>query len=213
MHISLSDLVTCPRCGPAYGLVLVPAWIQERRVKAGMLGCANCRERYPIREGVVWFEAPAGAAAEARVGESRGPGAAGSSDAVVKVAAVLGLAAVRGVVLLGGRAVVHGSGLARLIEGIEVVVLEGPGSESSGAGVVSRFRTGAVVPLRNGSVAAVAWLGPVAEAMVAEAVRVLRPGGRLLVDPAPPALRARLESASVSEALHEDGMLVVERRV
>lgn len=52
MDVALSDLLTCPRCGPMYGLVLLPYEVSDRRVRSGVLGCANCRERYPVEGGV-----------------------------------------------------------------------------------------------------------------------------------------------------------------
>src|SRR5690606_8442394 len=55
MHIVLTDLLTCPRCGPAHGLILVADGLAERRVLDGALGCANCREKYEIRDGAAWF--------------------------------------------------------------------------------------------------------------------------------------------------------------
>ena len=52
MELSLTDLVTCPRCGPTYGLILIPDEVRERRVVSGLLGCPNCRERYGVEAGV-----------------------------------------------------------------------------------------------------------------------------------------------------------------
>ena len=46
MHILLTDVVTCPRCGPEFGLILLADRFEERRVMQGRLGCPNCREEY-----------------------------------------------------------------------------------------------------------------------------------------------------------------------
>ena len=43
MHILLTDTLTCPRCGPDFGLILLAERIEGRRVMDGHLGCANCR--------------------------------------------------------------------------------------------------------------------------------------------------------------------------
>lgn len=51
MHLLLTDILSCPRCGPEFGLILLADRIEARRVLAGILGCANCRSKYPIREG------------------------------------------------------------------------------------------------------------------------------------------------------------------
>ena len=78
MYILLTDALTCPRCGPDFGLLVLADRMAERRVIEGALGCANCRSSYPIRN----------AAADLRVApsastESTGPAEsdeAGPSD-------------------------------------------------------------------------------------------------------------------------------------
>jgi hypothetical protein len=47
MHLSLSDLLTCPRCGPGWGLVLLPGEVRERRVETGVLGVCYYPEHWP----------------------------------------------------------------------------------------------------------------------------------------------------------------------
>ena len=51
MHLLLTDRLTCPRCGPEFGLVLLADRLEDRRVLEGALGCPNCRDRYPVRDG------------------------------------------------------------------------------------------------------------------------------------------------------------------
>lgn len=57
MHILLTDILTCPRCGPEFGLILIADRMAERRVIEGALGCSNCRNRYPVHRGTVRFTA------------------------------------------------------------------------------------------------------------------------------------------------------------
>jgi uncharacterized protein YbaR (Trm112 family) len=77
MHILLTDILTCPRCGPAFGLILLAEQTAGRRVLQGVLGCANCRERYPVRDGAIFFAgAPRNAGGTADAG---GAGAAGAA--------------------------------------------------------------------------------------------------------------------------------------
>lgn len=52
MHLTLTDKLTCPRCGPDSGLILLADRIRDRRVLEGSLDCADCMERYPIRGGL-----------------------------------------------------------------------------------------------------------------------------------------------------------------
>ncbi|HSG46852.1 MAG TPA: hypothetical protein VLA43_03440, partial [Longimicrobiales bacterium] len=51
MHILMTDRLTCPRCGPAFGLILRSDRLVDRRTLDGGLGCPNCREVYPITAG------------------------------------------------------------------------------------------------------------------------------------------------------------------
>jgi uncharacterized protein YbaR (Trm112 family) len=76
MHIVLTDVLTCPRCGPEFGLILLAHHVEARRVSSGALGCSNCREKYPIVEGAVRFDGGAGG-----VGPSRDSAAARGRDA------------------------------------------------------------------------------------------------------------------------------------
>ena len=50
MYILLTDALTCPRCGPEFGLLVLADRMEERRVIEGRLGCANCRSAFPIRD-------------------------------------------------------------------------------------------------------------------------------------------------------------------
>jgi uncharacterized protein YbaR (Trm112 family) len=214
VHLSLSDLVTCPRCGPSHGLVLLPSVVRDRRVASGVLGCPNCRERYPIEGAVTDVRVPGGAADRAGEGSTASPAPepSGSGEAV-RVAALLGLAESRGVVVLGGPATAHGPALADLLDGIEVVVLGSrDDAEGSGAGGVSRFRVGETIPLRTGCAVGVALTGS-SVALADEGVRVLRPGGRLLLDPASATLRERLTSGQAVTPVLDEGETLVARRV
>jgi hypothetical protein len=143
---------------------------------------------------------------------SPAPGPSGSGEAV-RVAALLGLAESRGVVVLGGPATAHGLALAGLLDGIEVVVLgSGDDAEGSRPGGVSRFRVGDAIPLRTGCVVGVALTGW-SVALADEGVRVLRPGGRLLLDPASATLRERLASGQAVTPVLNEGETLVARRV
>ncbi|MDX1674991.1 MAG: hypothetical protein R3314_09375 [Longimicrobiales bacterium] len=206
----MSDLLTCPRCGPRYGLILLPYEAADRRVVSGVLGCANCRERYPVAEGV----------ADLRMGEP--PSFVGTSettfDAVagaeeqeaVRLAGLMGLAEARGTVLLAGPAAAHAAAVSALVEGVEVVaVLEG--TEPGPAAGVTRLRVTARLPFRDGSLRGVALTGP-RVALVAEGARVLGREGRLVLDPAPEAARSHLGAAGLTVLAEERGVMVAARR-
>ncbi len=76
MHILLTDVLSCPRCGPAHGLILLADRIAERRVLEGILGCPNCRARYAIAGGFADLRRPIdeAAAQDAAAAEAAVPG-------------------------------------------------------------------------------------------------------------------------------------------
>ncbi|MGH7444651.1 MAG: Trm112 family protein, partial [Longimicrobiales bacterium] len=110
MYILLTDILTCPRCGPEFGLILLADRMEERRVLAGVLGCANCREHYPITGGY-------GAFGSGWPIETDAP----NDDAAVRLAALLGVTEGPGFVLLVGAPATHAGALADMIPGLEVV--------------------------------------------------------------------------------------------
>jgi uncharacterized protein YbaR (Trm112 family) len=217
MHLSLSDLLICPRCGPEWGLILLPAEVVERRVRTGVLGCASCRHRYPIEGGIADLRlddtagadhVPAGAVGAAARGE---PG----SEAALRLGALLGLAETRGAVVLAGPASAHAGSLAALLDGVEVVVVgEAPASGDARVADlpgVSRVLATGRLPFRTGSLAAVAATGPAA-GLVEEALRVVRPAGRVLAEPSDQELAARAETAGGARVVAEGDTLVLARR-
>lgn len=78
MHLLVTDRLSCPRCGPTFGLILLADDLRDRRVLEGALGCANCRERYPVRGGFGDLRPPPRVALEeaAESREARSPHAA-----------------------------------------------------------------------------------------------------------------------------------------
>jgi uncharacterized protein YbaR (Trm112 family) len=216
MHLSLSDLVTCPRCGPTHGLVLLPASVRERRVTSGVLGCANCRARYPIDAGVADLRL-AGAVAGERVAAAVAldTSSESESDTAVRLGALLGLAEARGPVLLAGPVASHAAALAGLLEEVEVVVLvveeDGPPSRVVGAAGVTCMLTDGAIPFRGGSLAGAAVTGR-ATALAEDALRAVRPTARVLLDPMAEELEARTAAAGGATVLSDGSILVVARR-
>ena len=222
MDVSLSDLLVCPRCGPTYGLVLLPYDAEDRRVRSGVLGCANCRERFPIEGGVADLRAGRVSGVEAAepgaAVSSPGGARAGSESEPepVRLAGLMGLADAQGTVLLAGPAVAHAGDLSALVAGVEVVAVvdepapSGPATASARPGGVSRMRIADVFPFRTGSLRGVALTG-VRAAQLEEGARALGGEGRLVLDPAPPSARARLEKVGLRVAAEEGGVVVAAR--
>jgi uncharacterized protein YbaR (Trm112 family) len=230
MHILLTDVLTCPRCGPGFGLILLADRIDARRVLAGRLGCANCREQYPIVAGAVHLEGAAAASA-GRPGPSGSSSAAdpagpsGSSSAAhaaspvppsteaTRLAALLGVAQGPAYVLLAGDAADHAEDVSALLEDVEVLSLRGhragamtdPAKEDQ-PGVSVVHAQG--LPVATGKMQGVAVTGPRAGELLEEAARAVRPTGRLLVDPAPGDAEQRLRAAGLRTIAREGSVLL-----
>ncbi|HEX6038095.1 Trm112 family protein, partial [Longimicrobium sp.] len=200
MHILLTDVLTCPRCGPDFGLILLADRMEERRVAAGHLGCPNCRAHYPVRDRVVDLRIdgsadsadsadPTDSAVSADFAESTESAGARSGDEIaVRMAALMGLAGASGTVLVAGPGAGHAAAVAALVPELEVIALsEGahpPVVVGAGERVSPVRASGAGLPFRGGLRAA-ALTGGADDARLREGLRVLAPGARLVVDPAP----------------------------
>ena len=213
MHILLTDVLVCPRCGPEFGLILLADRVRDRRVESGSLGCPNCRERYGATPQEVWVVAEGGGRRQGEgEGEGSVPGAEGSAGPPIDPVRVAGLLGVteRGYLLLVGDAGRGAEGVSELVEGVEVIAVVAPdGGEVPEQGArngewgVSVVRAWGV-PIATGKMAGVALLGARADSLLEEAARTVRPTGRLLVDPSPADARARLAKAGL-RVLAEEG--------
>lgn len=205
MHVSLTDVLTCPRCGPGHGLILLPEAVRDRRVVSGFLGCADCRERYAVREGVA--DLSGGGAVDAGGGAWGGErGDGGEGGEAVRLAGLLGLGEAQGVVLVAGPAAAAARELSGLLEAVEVVVA----GTSPEAGV-SVLRVGGALPFQSAKLRGVALTGPAADLLLEEGARVVAPLARLLLDPAPADARARLAAAGLRVVVEEGGAVLASR--
>lgn len=167
MFIELIELLRCPGSHEESWLVASIDHADGRVILEGRLGCHVCGSQVPITGGVAVFGSPPPAtAADRRHAEP---------DAL-RIAALLGLEAASGVVVLEGAAA---TATHLLLEMLPVSVLAlnplrhlPPGER---LGTVS---TAVGIPLRTGVAAGIALAsGP---GLIADSVRVLRPAGRLL---------------------------------
>jgi uncharacterized protein YbaR (Trm112 family) len=224
MHIVLTDILTCPRCGPAFGLILLAHRIENRRVLDGVLGCANCREQYPVAGGAGHFGAEPRLPDPARSTEQ---GADGSASAM-RLGALLGVTEGPAFVLLAGPSAAVAPALATLIEALEVVVVSGVGTSGGGAsaaerppphgpatdptpGVTLLGVAGAALPLASGKLAAVGLSGEAADVLLEEGVRVLSPVGRLVLEDAPADAEERLRAQGLRALAREADTIVAVR--
>jgi len=216
MHILLTDVLTCPRCGPAFGLVVLADRIEERRVVQGHLGCPNCRSHYPIRARVADLRVGAppspqadGASGPADSSDSVDSRGAGGEEQAVRLAALMGLAGVSGMALLAGPGSARAAEVAALVPEVQVIALSRSGPATGGGvepGVSRVLADGDGLPLRGGLRAA-ALTGGAEDASLREGLRVLAPGARLVVDPAPPETGARLRVLGAEVLLDEEGVV------
>lgn len=200
MHILLTDILTCPRCGPAFGLILLAEQAEERRVLEGVLGCSNCREKYPVRDGVVEFDV---------VPKSVAP--AEDPAAAERLAAIMGVAQGPAFILLVGPATAHADALAAMLAEVEVLTIGAPANGHERPGINRIYAGGPQLPIASGKVAAVALTGEAAGTLLEEAARVVSPVGRLVLDPVPADAAEKLKRHGMRIAAEEDGTAVAVR--
>ncbi len=207
MHILLTDILGCPRCGPAFGLVLQADRIEDRRVVKGVLGCANCRHTYPVSAGLADLRATPDEP-PLEVAPPDQPADAG--ERALRLAALLGITAGGGSVLLVGGDEELALGVSGLLSGVEVVAaLSGAeGREGEAGEGVSWLATGRRLPFRDRAVRGVAVAGRPGPSLVAEGLRVLAPGGRIVVEQTDDTLRHSLEVAGAGVLLYQEGVMV-----
>ncbi|MBV9110636.1 MAG: hypothetical protein JO306_14595 [Gemmatimonadetes bacterium] len=206
MYLLLTDVLACPRCGPEFGLILLADRIDDRRVIEGRMGCANCREQYPVHGGVLDVRAAAGAEAPASPSPDAVPA---DPEAATRLAALLGLADARGTVLVAGPGAALAGGVSDLVEELEVAAMapawEG-GEEQAG---VSRIAwAGGRLPFRDRTLRGVAFTGGAEDGLLAEGLRVLQPGARIVVERAAPGTADRLSALGAQVMLDQEGTVV-----
>lgn len=209
MHLLLTDRLACPRCGPEFGLILLGERIEERRVLEGVLGCANCREQYPVRGGFADFRPPPREPFGAVGGIRAEPG----SEDPNRVAALLGLADGGGNVLLLGTAVPLALSLAGLLEEVEVVAADPDLRAEVETPGVSRIACGPRLPFFSGMFRGVCLGGEEGLERLDEALRMVARGGRLLLlDGGDDRAVERVESGGLGVLVREKGVLVAARK-
>jgi uncharacterized protein YbaR (Trm112 family) len=206
MHILLTDALVCPRCGPEFGLMVLADRMQERRVVEGRLGCANCRESYPIHDAAADLRFGAGESAAALPDSSTGD----DGEAAVRLAALMGLSGASGMALLAGPGARHAAAVHALVPELEVIAAaDDPGElPPRGAGVSRIAVTAGRLPLRGGGLRGAALTGGADDDRLREGLRVLAPGARLVVDPAPVGTAERLRALGAEVLLDQGGAVV-----
>jgi uncharacterized protein YbaR (Trm112 family) len=191
MYLVLTDVLTCPRCGPEQGLIVLADRMEGRRILEGALGCPICESKYPIRRGLADMRTTDLAAPE--------PGRPGSGFEAMRNAALLGIAQGPAIAVMLGVTNEAAAEVAAIVPGLEIVTVTSDAAEGVEQPGVSRLVTNAALPLRGSSVRAALIETGVFEEIARDVVRVLAIGGRLVF----PAGQPRFEE------LVEDGVLRV----
>jgi uncharacterized protein YbaR (Trm112 family) len=204
MHIVVTDILTCPVCGPTHGLILRADRIADRRVEAGAFGCPNCRRQYPIHEGVAGLFVDGD---DTTAGDDASTAGADADDAL-RIAALLGLTESSGFALIMGPAARNAAAVSALADGFEIIADARHADPAAG---VSRVRIGTQVPLFGERLRGVWLSGGSADALLEESARVLHPLGRIVLEPAPGDAETRLASAGLRVVARKGSTLLAAR--
>jgi uncharacterized protein YbaR (Trm112 family) len=180
VHLLLTDRLTCPRCGPSFGLILLTHRVEERRVHEGVLGCSNCRDSFPIVDGFADLRAPPrGERPTGMVGSPEGGADIGIEAA--RLSALLGIAGGPGTVALVGEPARQACVLAETAEDLHVVAIDADLAGWPDAPRVSRLVSAPGLPFFSGMLRGVVVDGRLGRPWVEEAIRVVAPLSRVIV--------------------------------
>ena len=186
-------MLRCPETHEEAFLVMSTGEMVGRMVRSGILGCPVCRKEYPIVKGIVNFS-PQGTRAVA-------PGAPPRSPDAQTLQALLDLSGPGGYVVLVGSAARHAVGLAALMGGIHLIGVNAP-ADVEELPVLSLLACETMIPLRRAMARAVV-VGPerASPPWLIEALRVLLPGRRLVIEDADATAPAGLKQLAVGQGL------------
>jgi uncharacterized protein YbaR (Trm112 family) len=210
VHILLTDLLCCPRCGPDFGLIVQADHREDRQVIEGRLGCANCRQTYPIDKGVADLRL-----AGAESFEDGDPSEASEvADRSYQAAALMGAQTGPSTVLVMDETGAGAGGISSTLPETHVVAASRrplpvhiPAPEGS-ATFLSRVLVGSIFPFRNRVFRGAALLDSRPTEQVAGVGRTLIPGARLVIDRASEGTAEQLRQAGYQVLLDQDGVVV-----
>lgn len=208
MHLLLTDRLTCPRCGPRFGLILLARSVVDRRVLEGTLGCPNCRDGFDVRGGFGDLRAPPrGALSGGRAGDPR-PSA---PEDVERLAALLGVAEGPGTLALVGEPSRMATGLKELVPEVEVAAVDADLARWPESPGVSRLVARPGLPFFDQTLRGAAVDGALGPSWIREACRAVSRLGRVVVTSAPDEAGAFLEESGLRVLAAEAGTIVAAR--
>lgn len=175
MFIEMLDLLRCVNAHEETWLVASLNAVSDRFVLAGILGCPVCHAEYPIRKGIADFR-QGGSSAPPAV--DRHPSDESRDELATRVGAFLNATEPGSTVVLGGSWADAAHQLAVMTD-MRVLAL------NSRAGIEESERVGLLqirnqIPLAPASVVGVALDAGFAAGTIASALKVVRPGGRIV---------------------------------
>ncbi len=209
MNLLLTDRLSCSRCGPEFGLILLADRMEDRRVLDGTLGCPNCRDAYPIVDGFADLRAPPRRElASGLAGTPREPVA----TEVERMAALLGVVRGPGTLVLVGRPAALAAALAQRVESIHTVGVDADLGTWDDAPGVSRLVARPGLPFFSRSLRGVAVDARLGRSWIEEAARTVAPLSRVVVTDAPPEGSEWVRHAGLEVLAAEADTVVAERR-
>ncbi|MEO8911241.1 MAG: hypothetical protein ABI408_13590 [Gemmatimonadaceae bacterium] len=175
MYIELIDLLRCIKPHDETWLVAAFNTVSDRYVEEGKLGCPTCSAEYWIRQGIGDFTG--GVALPSR-DEDRAASGHSREELATRAGAYLDATEAGATIVLGGVWAYAAHELSEMSE-VRVLTLNAPGDvkESERVGLLT---VASEIPLATGSVLGVALDAWFPASIVESAVRVVRPGGRIV---------------------------------
>jgi uncharacterized protein YbaR (Trm112 family) len=211
MHLLLTDRLSCPRCGPEFGLILLADRLVDRTVHDGVLGCPNCRDSFPVSDGFADLrEPPRGPHAEGLAGEGGGRSDEEAREGS-RIVALLGIPRGPGTVALVGAPARHAELLVETVPELDAVVVDADTRGWPEHARVSRIVSSPGLPFFSRSLRGAVVDGRLGDAMIFEAARVTALRCRTVVVSAPEGARRVLEEAGLDILAAEAGTVVAAR--
>ena len=201
MHPYLTDVLTCPRCGPDFGLVLRADEMADGRVRAGSMGCPNCRDAFPVAKGFADLRAPPRR-------ELLGPTPRKPMIDVANLPALLGLVDGTGRIVLAGAPAVLGEEIAQVLPNADVVGIDDSLVGRPESRLWSRMAARPGFPFRTGVARGCVVDARLGDRILEEAVRVAMPRSRIVITHADEAVDEWIAESPV-KTLVSGGITVV----
>lgn len=170
MFIELVELLRCIRAHDESWLVASIDVLHDRSIIRGRLGCPICQAEYAVVEGIADFS-------EARVSPVLTTRAHSPEELAVRAGAFLGLGETNGTVVLGGA---WAAGAGALQRATDARVFVANVAAEAVDEMVGGILVDSAMPFGVASCAGVALDESFSASLFENAVRVLRPGGRMV---------------------------------